>query len=451
LGCPTAIGRRHFAIQPLTSLHSLSSPSCLPMLSASGNPRLLAGLLRESVLFNYPLSLNGQPAQLLTLEEESRVSRTAKRRLHFGSTGFSVKPQQRMQARLRLKDAVVEFTAEVESVEEMSFAATPLDGFQLCALPQPTPADRGEEILSLFCRSGAVSLEYVASLRARRAEIVHALSAEGPSEHSMRFTDAGPNGRIYLHTSFFRVHPDLWLGCDLASTAADSPQGRRFMLEVFRTMRATAEQSGPQALLWFTYTVGHPYWRGIENYLLNGAGKPLLHGTSLWYYTRTLASKAPVEPLDLTLLDPADSAAGQALAAQLRAQGVGPEMRAMGVSEAGLTPSLAKGLFPAERRYFRFEYQGHPYFFAAALGPVGINVTRLTDSGWLVPLASQAPVTQALIERVAAAARAYFPRSEWAIPAVRSMVSSPTQLDAATAATPMRSLVFHPDGLRFYD
>ena len=391
------------------------------------NQRGLAGLLRENLYFDLPLRVGNHSARLRALSETERTARECDRVATVQFSKSTPKPGPHTVQGHSLR-------GHFEFQADLSIAGT-AGRFTLPALHRAQSGGhrptRGEQIWSLMLRCGAMSDAFAMHMAPQRERSLENLNNEIPNPHSLRLLQHH-EGDLVAHCSYFRLQPDLWVGCDLASLAG-APATMAFFSAGVRTLLSRAGEEDYR--VWFCATAGHPFWREFLEWLRTQS----LANIRTVFYVRTLVSeRAPV--LALREILPGSPVAGVPDE---------PQLCLLGIRNGVFDWQRGAGLFPSDRRLFEFQHAGKRFLFSFADSPTGLNLTRQTDSGWLMPLDAGAQIDWTLVRAVVASAQQNLPTNS-SIAAVRILHRPDSILEDGLCGAPMESILFPPAAMKYF-
>jgi hypothetical protein len=400
------------------------------------NSRRLAGFLRECLFFERPIQVNGVEGQVCHIEELSRTSRTEIRRLAL-KVPFNLQDLNGKSALIsgRAQGAQFKFEASFDRAEGsyLYFFIPTSYLWREATLKMSF----GESVYSLFCQVGAVSSDYLKFLSPGRKQLVACIDAQKINKAMLRCTFE-TEGRIDFHMSLFRLQKKLWGVGDLASLSGPTKTAER-IARSFMAIQTLAQCEDPAPFFWFNFTLGHPIWQKITDFLEQGIGRHHLIDSQIIYYLRTVDLQPSTDSLSLNLTS-VKQGAGFKMA---------PIQAAIfGISNGNYRWESSQELYPSNRRLYQVEHQGSDFLISISQSSPGLCITGLADSAWLVPLSQNSVVSENLVRNALAEVKKLSGVSS--IPAVRILPSNQCQLDTSITKTPMKSLLFRTGGLDFF-
>ena len=167
-----------------------------------------------------------------------------------------------------------------------------------------------DEILSLFCQSGALSESYIKSQKGMSKDFLSALELSSEEEPWLyRLTDTNSDSDRKAFASAFQSGDNCWSIIDIVSDRynEDAKMSKSFFPRFISSFKDFASSLSPCPLVLISWVEDHGYYRSFEKHILDKDFKHYMQSCNMHYTRNSSPDLCTQTDLNLcTRVDPAD-------------------------------------------------------------------------------------------------------------------------------------------------
>lgn len=315
---------------------------------------------------------------------------------------------------------------------------------------------RKDDILSLFCQSGALSDSYIKDQKALSKELLRSLEKASLQEPWIfRWTNRGDSGKAKGYVSAIKSGDNTWSIIDIVSDRYGEKLSKGFLDNFFIALADFSLTLTPCPLHFIGWVHGHPFFAKFQDFLASDGKQSVLAKCEM-LYTRLKKEVIPGTSTQFKThkIEASDYQNIERLQAQLlrfRLKGFTDTMdfTANTFGSPALKGMLQSHQHPFKREFWEFKNDQAHFFCVFTLIPEGQNPGRWVDSIFVFDLNDKlvsesmwASFKNELI--VLAASLGYSTH------AIRRMVAEGKQEVYAGEVAHLSAFVLHPTAWTFY-
>lgn len=264
--------------------------------------RLIDGVMRELFLWSRVIAIDGENYLFESIEEPEEAFDAGRRALVL--QGRPV-PSDRAMCQSEHFEGHVSWRAHIETSEGRPLVFFPdkliLEENGLCP-------SMGQQVLSLFCRAGAITGQYIGANHRHLLEMMEAVNFPWENALVERFIEKSEEC-ISGHLAAVRFLDNVWLVGDVARYVRSrngrdkdiAPSGQRFIGTSLTSLADRIGKVSDEPMFAICWRRGLKYWDMFETYL-RGAGSEYLVKLFDTLYTRASARSERSFSESITLL-----------------------------------------------------------------------------------------------------------------------------------------------------
>ncbi|HAZ11501.1 MAG: hypothetical protein A2X86_10985 [Bdellovibrionales bacterium GWA2_49_15] len=318
-------------------------------------------------------------------------------------------------------------------------------------------AIRREDILTLFCQSGALSDQYVKEQRPLAKEILNSLRMSNLSEPWIfRWTNRDEEGKAKAYVSAMKTGDNSWSLIDLVSDRYANKMATDFLPKFFVAMMEFSLTLNPCPKHFTAWVNGHKFLKPFDDYL-HHQGKNQILAECFMMYSRLKTHE--ILSTDMTWKKTQIFAQEFQVIGELRDQLYKEgllefadlmDFNANNFSSPKLQQIFGEHELPFRREYWRFtNHDGQEFLGILTLVPEGQNPGRFIDSIFVFDLNSR-PLAPEEWNRFQHTLLEVAASGGFSQHAIRRLVSTHRQKRYESEITELKAYALHPQAWQFY-
>lgn len=314
------------------------------------------------------------------------------------------------------------------------------------------------KILSIFCRSGAFSSEFIRSQREGVTEVTSTIESEnGESSYIHRWIDTAKSGLPAGHISCIRMGDNAWFATDLAKPAQeDLFLSDGFVEKFLKSFSLFAETLCPVPRILLIWVKEHPYWKNFDLKLFDFED-PDIFRVSIGYTRISNDKKSLGDSIETSVCEifPNQFDVISKITTKL---GLGSVLQMAKIFDFDIdrfgSPHLREKIRSDGktfwRRYFEVKLDNFSGLLILTGLPEGMNPNRVIDSAWLFQYANSENPVLAQWENIITKIRIIAALGGQAIVGIRRVSSCGTFKALPSEHAEMKACLVHPKLLRLF-
>lgn len=243
-----------------------------------------------------------------------------------------------------------------------------------------------DDILGLFCQSGALSDQYLKEQRALSKELLKALEKGSLNEPWIyRWTNRGEEGKAKGYVSALKSGDNSWSIIDIVSDRYGDKMSKTFIPNFFVSLMDFSLALTPCPTHFIGWVKSHPFFAKFEQYMDTVPDYVL--GKAEMLYTRLKKDFTPssTSKFQKTKIEATDFSSIKKIRTHLESNGLlefadSMDFNTHSFSSTNLAQLLKKHSHPFKREYWKFALNQEEFFCVFTLIPEGQNPGRWVDS-----------------------------------------------------------------------
>jgi hypothetical protein len=316
---------------------------------------------------------------------------------------------------------------------------------------------RHDDVLSLFCQSGALSDNFIKEQRTLSKQTLKSMARSGNDESWMfRWTNRSAEGKARGYVSSMKSGDNSWSLVDAVSDRHDEKIDPEFLPQFFVAFMEFSLHLTPCPRHFQAWVQGHKFFDGFERYL-EGEGKAFVLGKCRMHYTRLsnqvhraagmLFEERRVRSVDFSLIYEIRNQLAQANLLEFAEV---MDFNINSFSSPSLAGEFRKAHLPFNRESWAFYRDGKIVCLCVlTLVPEGLNPGRWVDSIYLFDL-GVAPLDADSWTSLKAQVLALAGRNGYSTHAIRRLEARDVGLSYPNEVALLMSTVLHPAAWAYF-